>query len=140
MSEANESLRKVVRKMSKKELELAFDSRFPYIFTKAFYFMLQGPKTYSEKDALNLPDDTFNDDDINLLKIGCNQLLEGIGFSTENPLKNIGVRGCHKLFKLFHFEMVDQMVFKNEGNAIDKMVFRHIVDKKEITIYNLVEM
>ena len=74
-----------------------------------------------------------------LLKIGCNQLINGIGLSMENPLKELGVRGCHKLFNLFHFEMVSQKAFKNkDGNFVDMMTFRHVADQKEITYYNLV--
>ena len=141
LSEVNDNLKKVIQNMSKKEIELALQNRFPYIFTKAYYFLLQGPKTYSEKDALHLPDESFKDSDLKIVKIGCEQLIKGIGFSSYSPLSNIGVRGCNKLFKLFHFEMVEQMVFKNnDGVSIDKMVFRHIVDQKKITYYNSVVM
>ena len=139
MSDISKNLEEIIKKLSKKDSELAFQNRFPYIFTKASYFIKQGPKLYSEKDALNMPNDTFTVDDLNLVKIGCNQLIKGIGLSKENPLKNIGIRGCHKLFKLFHFEFVSQMALKDtDGNFIDKMVFKHIMDKREITYYNLV--
>ena len=52
----------------------------------------------------------------------------------SNPLEGLGM-GCHKLFALFHFEMVNQTVNKNkDGNFVDRMTFRHVVDEKSLTI------
>ena len=89
-------------------------------------------------DAFNLPDSSCNSEDLELLKLGCNQILEGRGFSSQNPFKNLGIRGCHKLFKLFHFKFVNQTVTKVEGGMLDKMIFKHIMDKKNVSYYNLV--
>ena len=139
MSDISKKLEKLFEKLSEEDKDLALQNRLPYIFTKASYFIKQGPRLYSENDALKMPDDSFSNEDLENLKIGCNQLISGIGLSLENPLKELGVRGCHKLFNLFHFEMVSQKAFKNkDGNFVDMMTFRHVADQKEITYYNLV--
>ncbi len=139
MSDISKKLEKLFEKLSEKDKELALENRLPYIFTKASYFIQQGPKLYSEKDALDMPDDSFSDEDIKSLKIGCKQLTNGIGLSLENPLKEIGVRGCHKLFNLFHFEMISQTASRNkDGNFVDMMTFKHVVDQNKVTFYNLV--
>ena len=139
MNSISESLNYILNDLSESEKLCYLKNRYPYIFTKASYFIKQGPKLYSEKDALKMPDDSFSNEDLEILKIGCNQLINGIGLSLENPLKELGVRGCHKLFNLFHFEMVSQKAFNNkDGNFVDMMTFRHVVDQKEITYYNLV--
>jgi len=91
--------------LSEKDSSSALENRFPYIFTKASHFIKEGHELYSEKDAFNFPDGSFSKQDIELIEIGCKQLIKGIGLSLENPLRKIGVRGCHKLFQLFHFEI-----------------------------------
>ena len=40
--------------------------------------MRQNQDLYSQKDFFNLPDQSFNDNDIKLVKIGCNQIINGI--------------------------------------------------------------
>ena len=139
MNSISASFNYILNDLTESEKLYYLKNRYPYIFTKASYFIKQGPKLYSEKDALKMPDDSFSNEDLEILKIGCNQLINGIGLSLENPLKELGVRGCHKLFNLFHFEMVSQKAFQNkDGNFVDMMTFRHIADQKEITYYNLV--
>ena len=139
MNSISESLNCILNDLTESEKLCYLKNRYPYIFTKASYFIKQGPRLYSENDALKMPDDSFSNEDLENLKIGCNQLISGVGLSLENPLKELGVRGCHKLFNLFHFEMVSQKAFKNkDGNFVDMMTFRHVANQKEITYYNLV--
>tara|TARA_Y100000991_G_scaffold88827_2_gene66895 strand:- start:79 stop:504 length:426 start_codon:yes stop_codon:yes gene_type:complete len=139
LSDTTKKLEKLFKNLTEKDKDLALQNRFPYIFTKASYFIKDGPKLYREKDALKMPDDSFTDHDIEILYLGCKQIINAIGLSIDNPLKGLGIRGCHKLFTLFHFEMVNQTANKNkDGNFVDRMTFRHVVDQKEITYYNLV--
>tara|TARA_B100001287_G_scaffold173192_1_gene145866 strand:+ start:1423 stop:1848 length:426 start_codon:yes stop_codon:yes gene_type:complete len=139
LSDTSKKLEILFKNLSQKDKDLALQNRLPYIFTKASYFIKDGPKLYSEKDALNMPDDSYSNDDIEKLKIGCKQIINGIGLTLDNPLKDLGIRGCHKLFSLFHFEMVDQKAFKNKNrNFVDEMTFKHIIDGKEVIYYNLV--
>ena len=57
---------------------------------------------------------------------------------SKNPFRNLGIRGCHKLFELFHFKFTNQQVTKVPDGMLDNMTFKHVVDNKGITYYNLV--
>ena len=104
MTELNQNLEALIDKFSKEDTNLCLENRFPYLYTKAYYFIKDGAEAYAIADAFKLPDSSFNGEDLELLKLGCNQLLGGRGFSSKNPFKNLGIRGCHKLFELFHFK------------------------------------
>ena len=138
MNESREKLEALINQLSEKDTKVCLENRFPYLYTKAYYFIKDGAKAYASSDAFNLPDSSFNSKDLELLKLGCNQILEGKGFNSNNPLKNLGIRGCHKLFQFFHFELINQQVTKVPDGMLDKMIFKHVVDNKEIIYYNLV--
>ena len=140
MNELNQHLEALIDQFSNEDTNLCLENRFPYLYTKAYYFIKDGAEAYASSDAFKLPDSSFNSEDLELLKLGCNQLLEGRGFSSKNPFKNLGIRGCHKLFELFHFEFVNQTVTKVDGGMLDKMTFKHVMDKKQISYYNLVSL
>ena len=138
MNELNQNLEALIDKFSEEDTNLCLENRFPYLYTKAYYFIKDGAEAYAIADAFKLPDSSFNSEDLELLKLGCNQILEGRGFSSKNPFKNLGIRGCHKLFELFHFKFVNQTVAKVDDGMLDKMTFKHVMDKKQISYYNLV--
>ena len=140
MNELNQNLEILIDQFSKEDTNLCFENRFPYLYTKAYYFIKDGAEAYASSDAFKLPDSSFNGEDLELLKLGCNQLLEGRGFSSKNPFKNLGIRGCQKLFELFHFKFVNQTATKVDGGMLDKMTFKHVMDKKQISYYNLVSL
>jgi len=134
----SEQLETLINQFSDEDTKLCLENRFPYLYTKAYYFNRDGPESYATSDAFNLPDSSFSIEDIELLKLGCKQILEGKGFSSKNPFRNLGIRGCHKLFELFHFKFTNQQVTKVSDGMLDNMTFKHVVDNKEITYYNLV--
>ena len=138
MNELNQNLEALIDKFSEEDTNLCLENRFPYLYTKAYYFIKDGAEAYAIADAFKLPVSSFNSEDLELLKLGCNQILEGRGFSSKNPFKNLGIRGCHKLFELFHFKFVNQTVTKVDDGMLDKMTFKHVMDKKQISYYNLV--
>ena len=138
MNELNQNLEALIDKFSNEDTNLCLENRFPYLYTKAYYFIKDGAEAYASSDAFKLPDSSFNGEDLELLKLGCNQLLEGRGFSSKNPFTNLGIRGCHKLFELFHFKFVNQTATKVDDGMLDKMTFKHVMDKKHISYYNLV--
>ena len=55
-------------KLSEEDKDLALQNGLPYIFTKASYFIKQGPKLYSE-DTLKMPDDSYSNEDLENLKL-----------------------------------------------------------------------
>lgn len=123
-----------------RENKLFIENRGPYILTKAYRFFVSSPEEYRRGDALNMPDVTWSSRDLELVKLGCQQLMEGKGLTPENPLNKLGVRGCHLLFGLFHFSMASQYASSLEpGKFLDKMVFQHIMDGSNIIYYNLVD-
>ena len=120
--------------------KILIQNHFPYVFTKSFYFLEDGEDLYRQKDFFNLPDQSFNDNDIKLVKIGCNQIISGIGFSIENPFTLLGVREIHKLFELFHYELENQKILKTEKHIIlDELRFKHKLKDDLLICYNNVE-
>tara|TARA_X000001036_G_C19938047_1_gene504590 strand:+ start:51 stop:467 length:417 start_codon:yes stop_codon:yes gene_type:complete len=138
METVTEKLETLINQFSVEDTNLCLENRFPYLYTKAYYFLRDGAKNYAVLDALNLPDDSYSSQDIELLKLGCQQILRGIGFNAKKPFENIGIKGCHKLFELFHFKFINQQVRKVKDGMLDKMTFEHLTDKKKIIYYNLV--
>lgn len=139
MKSVSKDLDILMNKLSNDDLKLLSKNRFPYIFTKAYYFLRDGPELYKKNDAFNLPDNSFSDIDIENIKIGCKQILIGKGFRKENPLEGIGIRGFYRLFELFHFEMSNQKSYKIEnGKRLNKITFEHNEDKSKIVCYNIV--
>ena len=59
MKSVSDKLKLIINQLPDKEANLALENRFPYIFTKASYFLNDGPKLYTEKDSFKLPDDSF---------------------------------------------------------------------------------
>ncbi|MDA9335244.1 hypothetical protein N9Q89_03715 [Flavobacteriaceae bacterium] len=139
MNQLQENLQELLNSMSEEDTAILTENRFPYIFTKAFYFLQDNPNLYSQNDAFGLPDETFSSQDLKNITIGCEQILEGKGLRTDFPFEGIGVRGCHKLFELFHFKFVNQRAHSsNKGGFKDEMTFEHVIDKSTIKCHNLV--
>ena len=139
MNQLQEKLQELLNTMSEEDTAILTENRFPYIFTKAFYFIQDNPELYSQKDAFGLPDESYSSQDLKNITIGCKQILEGKGFRKEFPFENICIRVCHKLFELFHFKFVNQRTYSSNRDGFkDVMTFEHVVDKSEIKFYNLV--
>ena len=139
MKTVSELLDNLVSELTSEDLELCMKKRFPYIFTKSFYFLQDGPELYKQKDAFSLPDNSFSNKDIEKIKSGCQQLLEGKGFKKEHPIIDLGIKPCRKLFELFHFEFVKQTAIRTKtGQFLDEMTFQHVIDKSIVIYYNLV--
>lgn len=126
--------------LSEEERKLYTDSRFPYIITKAHLYLRIGPDKYRNQDFFHMPDQEWNDDELELIADGCRQILEGRGFDAGKPLTGLGVEGFSKLFHLFHFEIIGRETSSpGTGKFLDKMIFRHVMEGGEVTWYNLVE-
>jgi len=139
MKSVSKDLDILMKKLSDDDLKLLSNNRFPYVFTKAHFFLRDGPEAYKKIDAFNLPDNSFSNIDIENIKTGCKQILIGKGFRKEFPLEGIGIRGFYKLFELFHFEMINQISYKiHDVKSLDKITFEHKVDKSKIECYNIV--
>jgi len=130
----------IFERFSSEQKILAAKMRWPYLATKASLFLSIGAKQYREKDFFSEPH-TTQEDTINLLTVGCHQVMEGKGLTMENPFHDLNVIGCSELFKMFHFEKISRQTTYNvafDGNkgALDELTFKHMVDNSEITYYN----
>ena len=53
MKTVSELLDDLVSELPSVDSKLCMDNRFPYIFTKSFYFLQDGPEIYKQKDLDN---------------------------------------------------------------------------------------
>ena len=125
---------------SEEETQCFIDYRGGYILTKAHRFLNDGPDNYRQGDAFGLPPADASDELLLLLKKGCEQLLDGLGFWANRPLKELGIAGCHRLLELFHFKMVRQSATRGpHGGFLDRMEFEHLMDGSTTCVYNQVD-
>ncbi len=113
---------------------------YGYISEKARIFLKVKPEIYRKQDAFGMPDVDLTEEELDLLKSGCKQIVEGKGQTPDNPLTDIGIHGFTILMELFHFEKCMQSIYKstNEG-FLDKMECVHVVTGQELVLYNFVK-
>ena len=140
MSNMIDALSKLTEKLCTPELEHFSNSRFPYIFGKAYVYQKTGSEIYRRQDAFGMPQKEWEQEELDLITIGCNQVMKGIGYLPEKPFVDLGVTGFRLLFLLFHFEKTFRETTNlGEGKFLDKIQMCHIVEGYEVTYYNLVE-
>ena len=112
---------------------------FFYIHFKAFLFLELGPDLYRKHDAFNLPPDYWAEEKLAAVTCGCRQISEWRGLSPDRPLEDIGIGGFYALLHLLHFELVSQALIDSDPvTMLDMMIMRHVVNAREITLYNRV--
>lgn len=84
----NKEISKVLQSMSEEDRSYAIKNQFAYIYPKAHIFLKMGMHLYLKNDPfLEINHFTYRDDDLlEVLQIGCKQIVEGKGFSENNPL------------------------------------------------------
>ena len=107
MSDLLDNLAKLRDSLNADDAKMFSDSQFAYIYYKADRYLKVGPKQYSEKDDYHMPRPDWGDKGFETIRLGCNQVLMGIGFTPENPFKNLGVIGFQLLFSLFYFNVTE---------------------------------
>ena len=140
MNSIDEIIGQLMDSFTEEEANIFLENRGPYIITKAYYYLKDGPEKYRSNDAFDLPDKSWSILDLEDISSGCQQILLGVGFRKEHPFKNLSIRACYLLFELFHFKRINQIAYGlDNGNMLDEIKFKHIVDGKEIIYFNLVE-
>ena len=134
----------LLKSMSVADRVTALENRFAYIYSKARLFMKIKPEIYRKNDFFGQPPAEFDDEDIALMKYGCQQVLEGKGFKQENPFTGLGIVGFYALMSLFHFEACGRKTLhlhKHNGKKgmLDCITFRHMVDEHEVVYFNFCE-
>jgi len=122
---------------------LAEQNRFSYILGKAIQYLTVGPVIYRKNDFFNQPLSSINEEELAFIKNGCQQLLQGKGFTIDNPFTGLEVGGFYRLFDLFHFEFhsrITHRTMRNKMNVfIDEMKMQHIIDQSVVVYFNLIE-
>ena len=113
---------------------------FWYVHFKAFAFLRVGPDEYRSHDALQQPHENLPAARLHAIQRGCERILQFQGLSPDRPLEGIGVDGFNALLRLFHFALDQQAALETGaiGTVLDQMKMRHVVDGRELTLYNLV--
>jgi hypothetical protein len=115
---------------------------FAYLHFKAFAFLAVGPDEYRLNDAFHFPPEDLPASRLDEIKRGCEQLVQFRGASAEHPLEDIGVDGFYALLRLFHFDHMGHktLVTEQPGIVLDEMQMKHVVDSREITLYNKIAL
>lgn len=110
---------------------------FYYILTKAQLYLKLGPKKYRKIDYFKLPAEATEEDELESIETGMNQLLDGCGYSAAKPLR-LSVRGFYCLVEVLHFSVVSQSALFASGGILDCMECMHSVNGSAIALYNFV--
>jgi hypothetical protein len=103
------------------------------------------PEKYRKLDAFEEPPFMMSDYELSILKLGCEQVLDGRGIFENYPFVDLHISGFYNLMRLFHFEKVDRNSFmttlENFGKGfLDEIIFKHYIDSSEIKAYNFVKI
>ncbi|RAR73722.1 hypothetical protein [Flavobacterium aciduliphilum] len=144
MKKQLELLDEVIDNFTEEEKQIMEDNRFPYIFSKAWMYLKKGPEIYRKHDAFQQPPSDFDDEELQILTDGCNQILRGVGMTENNPFTNLDVFGFYNLFRLFHFDYIDRktnhyFTLNGKQGILDCITFQHYVDDSQVVYYNFCE-
>lgn len=110
-----------------------------YVRSKARLHCRIGTEAYRKADALKQPDKRLSPEHLAAVALAMHQLADGRGFSAANPLE-VPAEHSHAVFQTVHFEVVAQMARRSEDGRffIDALVGKHMIDGREVTIFNRV--
>ena len=109
-----------------------------YLRQKAATFLEAGLEAYRQSDALDRPVEPLEDEEIEGLKRGCNELVAGHGFSSEEPLTGLSVPDFYLLMDTFHFRITGKKTQYPKVGILDEMRVEHFASGQCGAIYNLV--
>lgn len=142
MNEEPQLLDEIMGAMNPELKKIALENSFPYIFSKAYRYLKVGPEEYRKHDPFQQPPTDLDAEELEVIKLGCQQILNGKGLTAENPLMGIHIRGFKLLFDLFHFDFKSQYLLSNhsfdEDSMLDQMNMIHPDDGSTVTYFNLV--
>ena len=98
-----------------------------YVRTKAKNMAELGVDGYREQDALRRPPADWDQDDLDAVYRGCQQIADGRGLDRDNPMEEIGIPGCYALIHTLHFKAVGQQATFRGDDILDEMRCVHSV-------------
>jgi len=140
-----EKIEKVLSLMNRDHQEYCILNQFPYIFTKAELYIKIGPDNYRKEDFFQQPPLKLDTTDMESIRYGCEQIIEGRGFDHKTPLYGLGVSGFYRLMELFHFQFESRktkysFIYEEEKGALDIMTFTHQMDDRKATLFHFCPM
>lgn len=140
-----EKIEKVLSLMNSDEQEYCILNQFPYIFTKAELYLKIGSDNYRKEDFFQQPPLNLDTVDMESIRYGCEQIIEGRGFDHKTPLQGLGVSGFYRLMELFHFQFESRKTkysfkYEEEKGALDIMTFTHQMDDRKATLFHFCPM
>jgi hypothetical protein len=137
----NELVDEIYKNWDTQYLESEHIENAAYVVAKAFLYLIQGDKYYNMHDFFSYTSDTKDETELETIKFGCEQIIQGLGFHHENPITGIGVARFYKLMKFFQFVPIlrkTQYRFNNinKKGALDCITLEHKIDRRQITMYN----
>ena len=140
-----EKIEKVLSLMNSDDQEYCILNQFPYIFTKAELYLKIGPDNYRKEDFFEQPPLNLDTVDMESIRNGCEQIIEGRGFDYKTPLQGLGVSGFYRLMELFHFQFESRktkysFIYEEEKGALDIMTFTHQMDDRKATLFHFCPM
>ena len=140
-----ETIEKVLSLMNSDDQEYCILNQFPYIFTKAELYLKIGPDKYRKEDFFQQPPLNVAAKDMESIRYGCEQIVEGRGFNFSTPLQGLGVSGFYRLMELFHFQFESRKTkysfeYEEEKGALDIMTFTHQMDDRKATLFHFCPM
>ncbi len=109
-----------------------------YLRFKAARFLAEGHALYRRTDALRQPPEGTSAEDLELLRVGFAQIVEGRGFLRATPLEHLGARGLELLMQVAHFELLRHQPTARAEPGLDAVVFRQRGSGREVVVFNLV--
>jgi hypothetical protein len=135
-----DDLKKMFDMLSEEEKELFVKNRYGYVFAKAKLFLEIGSTQYLKQDFFDLNAEDFDNQEMEIIKDGCKQILLGRGLTPEKPLENLGIHAFNQMFQIFHFYPTKVRSLKPKLNTfLDIMCLEHVVEGYKIEFYNLIE-
>ncbi|MSP70276.1 MAG: hypothetical protein EXR20_08390 [Bacteroidetes bacterium] len=140
-----EKIENVLSLMNSDDQEYCILNQFPYIFTKAELYFKIGPDNYRKEDFFQQPPLNLDTVDMESIRYGCEQIIEGRGFDYKTPLQGLGVSGFYRLMELFHFQFESRKTkysfkYEEEKGALDIMTFTHQMDDRKATLFHFCPM
>ena len=97
---------------------LAIPKMYGYIHYKAFRYLAVGPAKYRQGDACQQPPEDWSPEQLELVRLGCEQVVRWRGLTPDTPLENIGIAGFYVLLHLLHFKLKKQSAFDGKDGTI----------------------
>jgi hypothetical protein len=113
---------------------------YAYLQSKAKRYLEVGPDAYREGDFFDMPPSEWDQDTLDLVAAGMEQLVAGHGAEKEDPLTGLGIHGFYAMMAVMHFKLKSQALIAGGGrnHNLDRMCMRHRVDGRSVGLYNLV--